>query len=636
MLERIREGSGGPVAKIILGLVIATFIFAGVGSYTNSVDTSAASVNGQKISQQQFDQAYQNHRARLKQQFGEMFDQIAGNEAYIQNMRSSVLEQLINEALLDQAVTALDIRVSDEQIKEQIVNMPEFQVAGVFDNNRYLMIINQAGFRQASAFRDYLRTDMARRQLMTSIMASEFNLPYQQNIDSKLTNQTRDIRYAVIQSAPFAAQVEVSEADINEFYESNIQRFATPEEVKVEYVELDIANLLADVDVSDEQVQQFYDNNMSSYSTKERRRLSHILIEFGDDEDAAQQQTQEILAQINAGGDYAELAKEFSADTFTGENGGDLDWVERGEMEGPFEDAAFALSLDNNLSGVVKSEFGFHIIKLTDIEPVQTQAFADVSGDIKAQLQNDQALERFYELQGQMAEVAFESPESLDEVAGVINANIKQSSWLTRGTNMAPFDQASIIEAAFSSEVLQEALNSEVIEVASDSKAMVIRLLEHKKASTMPLADVNAQIKGQLTNQKASQKAQETAQVIADKLVAGEDVAADLAANSVEFVEAANVGRNDATVERNISQQAFLLAHPSEGQVSASTTSVMGGGYAIVEVVKVNEGTVAVADPSISQQQVMAISQATFESVIENLKKDAEITRNLPSSSSQL
>lgn len=636
MLERIREGSSGPTAKIILGLVIATFIFAGVGSYTNSVDTSAASVNDQKISQQQFEQAYQNHKARLKQQFGDMFEQVASNEVYMQNMRSSVLEQLINEALIDQAVTDLNIRISDEQIKNQILNMTEFHVDGVFDNNRYLMVINQSGYRQASAFRDFLRTDMQRRQLMNSIMASEFNLPYQQELDSKLTNQTRDIRYAVINSEPFKSAIDVTEEEISEFYQKNQLRFATPEEVKLEYVELDVADLEGDVNVTDAQVKAYYDDNISTYSTKERRKVSHILIEFGDDEDAAHSQAEDILTKINSGENFADLAKEFSADTFSGESGGDLDWVERGEMEGPFEDAAFELTLENNVSNVVKTDFGFHVIKLTDLQAVQTQAFTEVAQDIKDQLVNDQALERFYELQGQMAEVAFESPESLDEVASVINVEIKQSDWLTQGTNVAPFNHQGVMEAAFSSEVLTEALNSDVIEVENDKKVLVVRLLEHKKADTMPLVDVSEQIKQQLVDSKAAEKAQQTAQDITDSLIAGNDVTAALEAQNVEFVVATNVGRNDASVDRSISQQAFLLAHPSEGVVSATTTSVMGGNYAVVELFKVNQGEASSVAPNVVQQQVMAISQATFEGVIENLKKDAEITRNLPSNSSQL
>ncbi|WNC67429.1 SurA N-terminal domain-containing protein [Thalassotalea nanhaiensis] len=636
MLERIREGSSGITAKVILGLVIATFVFAGVGSYTNSVDTSAATVNGEKISQQKFDQAYQNQRNRMEQQYGEMFAQLAGNDMYMQSMRSNVLENLINEELLDQNARELNIRISDQQIKEAIYSMQEFQVDGVFNNDRYLMVINQAGFYQPSAFRDYLRVDMARRQLMQSIMATEFSMPYQQDLTVKLTNQTRNIRYATITAEQFKATVEVTDEEIDQYYQENQARFATQEQVKVEYISLDIANIKKDVVVEDSEVQAYYDDNLSSFSTTERRRASHILIEFGDDEEAAEQQAGDILAKVNAGENFAALAKEFSADTFSGENGGDLDWFEQGAMDVEFDKAVFALTKENNLSDVVKSDFGFHIIKLTDIEEVSTEAFADVKADILTQITTDKALEVYYDLQTQMAEVAFESPDSLEEAASVINADIKTSNWLTRGNNAAPFDNSDIVEVAFSDVVLLDQMNSDVVEVAADELAMVVRVSEHKDATTKPLAEVSEQIKVQLVNNKASEAAQQASEAILTKVLASEDVTADLAATGSSFVAADNITRNGAEVSSNITKQAFTLAHPVEGQVSAASTLMLSGDYAVVELVSVTEGVAGDADANIAQQQAMTVSQAVFEGYIANLKANAEITRNLPTNSSPL
>ena len=630
MLEKIREGSSGITAKVILGLVIATFIFAGVGSYTSSVDTSAASVNGEKISQQEFEQAYQNQRARMEQQYGEMFEQIANNDSYIQNMRTNTLEQLINEELLLQNAAKLNIRVSDEQIKAEIMGMSEFQVDGVFDNNRYLMLINQSGFGQTSAFRDYLRTDMTRRQLISSLLASEISLPYQQELDAKLANQTRSIRYANVDSAQFRDGIEVTEEEINAFYQENKARFATQEQVKVEYVLLDLDNISKDEGVSQDVVEQYYNNNLSSYTANERRRASHILFEIADDEAAAQAKAEEVLAKINAGEDFAALASEFSADTFSGENGGDLDWFERGAMDQSFEDATFALTLDDNISAVIKSDFGFHIIKLTALEESKVKAFADVEAEITAQLNRDTALETFYEIQGKLAEVAFESPDSLDEAAGVVDGEIMQSVWLNRNGNAAPFDQANVADVAFSELVLVDGLNSDVIEVQTDKLAMVVRLLEHKPAATMPLEDVSAPIKQQLISQKATEKGKALADSILAKLIAGEDITADLSANGSAFVEANIVTRQGAEVARNISQKAFLLAKPVDGQVSAATTVPFNGNFAIVELLSVTEGQVGELDANAEQRSLMTISQASIEAYVENLKKDAEITRNLP------
>ncbi|WP_068546785.1 SurA N-terminal domain-containing protein [Thalassotalea crassostreae] len=629
MLERIREGSTGITAKVILGLVIATFVFAGVGTYNNSVDTSAATVNEQKISQADFEQAYKNQRARMEQQYGEMFAQLAGNEVYMQNMRTSVLEQLINEELIDQNAKALSMVVSDQQIKDTILNMPEFQVDGKFDQNRYQMVISQAGFYQASAFRDYLRTDMARRQLMQSIMATEFSLPYQNELAIKLNNQTRNIRYSTIGAEQFKATVVVTDEEINEYYQANQARFATQEQVKLEYISLDIASLAKDVSVSESDAQSYYDNNSDSYSTIERRRASHILIETGDDESAAQAKAEEILAKINGGEDFAELAKTDSADTFSGENGGDLDWFEQGTMDPAFDEAVFALTMENNVSKVVQSEFGFHIIKLTDIEAATVQPFAEVQAEITEQLANDQALERFYDLQTQMAETAFESPDSLDEAASVIGATVQTSEFIGRSGNMAPFNNASVIDAAFSDVVLLDAMNSDVIEVETDQLAMVVRVLEHKPAATKDLSEVSEQIKTQLVNTKASEQAQQAADALLAQVIAAEQTT-----TTFETVE--NVTRRGGVVENNIAQQAFLLAHPVDGQVSAAATLMLNGDYAVVEVLSVSEGVASEADANIEQQQASILAQSAFASYIANLKSTAEITRNLPANSAPI
>ncbi|QBY05203.1 peptidylprolyl isomerase [Thalassotalea sp. HSM 43] len=636
MLERIREGSTGYTAKAILGLVILTFVFAGVGTYNNSVDTSVAIVNGEKITQQQFETAYRNQRARMEQQYGEMFAQLANNDVYMQSLRTNVLEQLINEELMDQQVAELKIKVGDEQIKQAIRTMPEFQVDGQFNNDRYIMLINQAGFYQPSAFRDYLRTDMARRQLQSGVMATEFSLPYQQQLAAKLGNQSRDVRYATIASEPFKATVTVEDSEISEYYEANKSNFAVAEQVKLQYVVLDIAKLRAESDISDADVEMYYEDNKASYSTEERRRASHILIEFADDEAAAEQQAQDLLAKIQAGEDFAELAKAHSADTFSGENGGDLDWFDRGVMDPAFEDAAFALTMDNAVSGVVKSDFGFHIIKLTDIEEVKTKEFAEVADEIREQLVTDEALEKFYAMQGEMATIAFESPDSLDEVATVANAQVQTSDWISRANNPAPFNNSSLVEAAFSDEVMLDSLNSDVIEVASDEMVMVVRLAEHKPATTKPLAEVSAQISEQLIAKKAS----EAAKAAADELVAavntGSDTASLLAANNAEFVEVKALARNGADVDRNIASQAFTMAHPSSKSASVASTVLQNGDYAVIQVQAVNEGSVEELDERMKQMQMSQLAQSALESYVANLKEKSEITRNLTSAPAQL
>ena len=626
MLERIRENSQGMTAKIILGFIILTFAIAGIGSYTNNVDTSVAEVNGEKISQQAFEQAYQAQRNRMAQQFGDMFDTLASNPAYLANLRNGVLDNLINEKLLDQSARDLAIRISDEEIKKTIRNMEEFQIDGQFDNNRYLAVINQSGFFQSSDFRDYLRVEMARRQLGMALVSGEFGLPYQAEQAEKLRNQTRDIKYAVVDTEQFKSQVEVSEEEIATYYQDNEDRFQTQEKVKVDYVMVDVFDIAKDIDVTEEDAKAYYEENIASFTKEEQRRISHILIEFGDDKGAAEQEIRTLANRIAEGADFAELAKEFSADTFSGENGGDLEYLELGVMDEAFEQAALNLEKVNDVSDLVESEFGYHLIKLTELKAAETQAFEDVKEELMAQVSESEAQNKFYELQQELARLSFEFPDSLEDAAGAVNAEVKTSDWLGRTNQVAPFNNPKVVDAMFSDIVLSENLNSDIIEV-SDNLAMVVRLNEYQEAKTRPLAEVSETINIQLIAEKASAKAEEAVDMILASYKAGEDVSAQAEALGTSFIEKAAATRFSADVDSAISRLAFTLPHPVDGKVSADTVSLRNGQVAVVEVTAVQEGTVSPTLDNVVEQQGASLSQASYVAYVESLRAKAKITR---------
>jgi len=625
MLENIRESSQGLVAKIILGFIILTFAVAGIGSYTSSVDTSVAEVNGEKISKNDFDKAYQSQRNRMAQQFGDMFDTLSADSSYMNNFRNSVLDNLINETLIDQNTAELAIRVSDQRIKQTIREMPEFQVDGEFDNNRYLAIINQAGFYQSSDFRDYLRVEMTRRQLTQALVGSEFNLPYQEEMYASLQNQKRDIRFAKISAEQFKAQVEISEQEINDYYTANQARFENREQVKVNYLALDVNEIAKSIEVSDADVASYYQENIDNFRQAEQRHIAHILIEFNDDEAAAKSQAESLLARVKAGEDFAELAKEFSADTFSGENGGDLDWMEPGTMDEAFDEQAFALAEVGSVSELVKTEFGFHIIKMLDIKPEQTKSLDEVRDELFALVSENRAKDKFFELQQEMARLSFEFPDSLDDAAAAINAEVQTSSWLNRGMNAAPFNDPKVIDAVFSDLVLQDQVNSDVIEL-NDDLAIVVRLEEYQAATVKPLTEVEAQIKTSLIAQKATDKAKSLVDELLAQFKAGTDIEAQLAEVNASFEEKLDVARNGADIDASISREAFTLPHPVEGEVSAASVTMTNGDLALVEVQAVKAGE-ASQNPGLAQQQVSQLAQSAYMSYVESLKVDAKITR---------
>jgi peptidyl-prolyl cis-trans isomerase D len=627
MLENIREGSQGWVAKSILGLVILTFALAGIGSYTNSVDSSVADVNGEKISQDAFNKAYQAQRNRMAQQFGDMFETLSADANYMANFRNGVLDNLINEKLIDQSTVNMSIRVSDDRIKTTIREMTEFQVDGVFDNNRYLALINQAGFYQSSDFRDYLRVEMTRRQLTQAVLASEFNLPYQEKLMNALQDQKRNVRFATIKAEQFKAGIELTDDEINQYYLANQSRFENQEKVKLNYISLDVSDIAKTIEVTEADVKAYYDENMASFRKDEQRRVAHILIEFNDDEAAAKSKIEALLVRINAGEDFATLAKESSEDTFSGENGGDLDWIERGAMGDAFDEGAFALTEVNSVSGVVQSDFGFHLIKLTDLKAEQVQAFDDVKDELQAKVSNEKAQDKFFELQQEMARLSFESPDSLDEAADSIDAKVVTTDWLSKFGNVAPFNNAKAIEAAFSDLVLEENLNSDIIEI-SDTLSIVIRLEEYQAAEVKPLTEVSAQISETLIAQKSTEKAQTTANSLLVSFKAGNDIVDELTAINAVFVEKTDVARSGSDLDASLSREAFKLPHPTEGMISATTVTLNNGDLALLEVQSVIASDVEKdVDPRMAQQQTQQLAQSAYQSFVEALKVDAEITR---------
>lgn len=628
MLEDIREKSQGLTAKIILGLIILTFAVAGVGSYTNSVDTSVATVNGEAISQQAFNKAYQAQRGRMAQQFGEMFDTLSNDASYMANFRQGVLDNLINEKLIDQNSEALAIRVSDLRLKETIREMPEFQVDGAFDNNRYLAIINQAGFFQSSDFRDYLRVEMTRRQLSQALIATEFSLPYQEKLQLALQNQTRDIRFATVSAEQFKATIELTDEEVNSYYLANQARFQNKEQVKVDYISLNVADLAKDINVTDDEVATYYQENSTSYTEAAQRRISHILIEFNDenaDDEAAKIQAQAVLTRLEQGEDFAALAKEVSNDTFSGENGGDLEWLEPGVMEDSFDEAALALNNVGDISQLVKTSFGYHVLKLTDYKEEVVQALADIQTELRIKLSNDQAQEKFFTLQQEMARISFEFPDSLEDAAAEVNVTIQTSPWLLRAGNTAPFDQAKAIEAAFSDIVLQDNMNSDLIEV-NDDVAIVLRLNTFQKANVKPLTEVEAQIRDILVNQKATEKAQQTVDSLLADFNAGTDISTQLTALNSSFVSKEKVTRYSPEIDQSISRAAFVLPHPVSGVISASSVALSNGDLALVEVTAIGVNEVA-ANPNLAQQQTSQLAQSAYQSFVNSLKVGAEITR---------
>ena len=624
MLEKIREESQGFWAKVILGLVIITFALAGVGSYLNTRgDEPIAEVNGEEISVAAFEAAYQQARNRMEQQYGQQFSVLAADANYLKTFRQQILEQMISERLLDQATAEMGLRVSEERVNREIVAIPDFQVEGKFDNQRYNDLLRLNG-RQPAEFKATLRAQLTRQQLISAVTGSEFALGYEVNQLLALQQQQRDVRVATVNAEQFVGSIEVTDADIEDYYQANLASYDTEEKVAVQYIELALDDLMAGIEISDADVETYYSANQNRYMSDAKRNVAHILIEFGDDEAAAQAKAEALLADLQAGVDFAQLAKDNSADSFSAEKGGELGMFGKGEMDPAFEEAAFALNTQGELSAVVKSSFGFHILKLVEAQDEQVSPLSEVKDQIVATLKRERALSEMYELHEQVSQLAFEQPEHLDEVAALLKKSLQQTELFSHDDAPAPFDNALVQKAAFDADLIQDRVNSEVIEI-EPNHYVVFRVSDYQPIRTLTLDEVSADIRSLLTEQKAQLAAKAWAEEQLAKLTAGEDISAALTEKGSEWQAHDAVGRFANGLAPAVSSAAFKLGTTAEN--NSDVVELSDGNVAMVQVLAVKAGE-APAEELINTMQGQLLSANARQIVndfVQALRAKAEV-----------
>ncbi|MBE5190029.1 peptidylprolyl isomerase [Vibrio parahaemolyticus] len=612
MMDRLREGVNSIAVKIILGLIILSFVFAGVGSYlVNGSNNSAAKVGNTEIPRGEFEMAYQNERNRMQAQLGDYFSQMLADPAYVESFRKSVLDRMINDVLLDQQAEALGLRISDAQVRSMILEMPQFQSNGQFDQEIYQASLRRAGFSPDS-FAEYMRRELVREQLLTALQSSEFTLPGEVQSQGKLFTQTRDIRTVIIDLAEFAKKVELTDEEIQAYYKANPDNFTRPEQVKVSYVELSAEALKKQIQVTDEDVKKYYDEHLDKYSSEEQRRVAHILVE-GDDEAKAQA----ILDELNAGADFAAVAQEKSDDFGSAENGGDLGWIEHDVMDPAFEEAAFALKNPGDMSGLVKSDFGYHIIKLEELKDAVAKPFDEVAAEIKQELVDQKAVDQFYELQNELERVAFEYPDSLDDASKAINQEVKTTDFISQVDAPEVLRNQAVMQALLSPEVKEDGLNSEAIEVAPEH-IIVVRVEDSRDETVLPLAEVKDQVVAELSRVKGEQGALE----LGTKVVAAlnEGNTAVLAENNLTFGEQETVDRRSP-----LATTVFAMAKPVDGKPVYGQSKDLEGNIVVIELDAVKAELDSSLEDQVAMQMQRASSQQDLSSVLAVLRANTDI-----------
>ncbi len=508
-LTKLRDGVVGSTGRWVLaavGLLIAGgFVFWNV-DFKFGGSTFAAKVNGDEISLDEFQRTLQQQEAQYQQLY-----KVDLSDAMRRQIRRSVLDRLIEQQAMAQRVQSQGYRISDQRLIEAIHTIEPFQVDGKFDVDTYKRVLSYQGMTP-TAFEALERQQLSMLELEQGISASSFLTPGELKRYVELSDQKRRFGYALFKAADFRDKVKVTDDEIASYYKEHKPEFMTQEAAALQYVELTRGQVADTIKVTDEDLHKYYDEHKDQYSTPEERHVQHILItpKKGETDAQAKARAEAALKRVESGEDFAKVAKDVSEDPGTAQQGGDLGWIGRGILKGPFEDTLFAMK-PGEVKGPVKTSFGYHIIKLDGIRGGKSQTFDEVKEKIAKEIRTQRADDAFYNESNKLADAAFDAYDNLDSVAKQFNVPLKTVDRFPRSGDPAVFkNSAPIVDAVFGSEPLQKGLDSQMLKL-SDDDVVVVRVTDRFPSKEKPLEQVSDQIRETLVQQKAGSLAADAA-----------------------------------------------------------------------------------------------------------------------------
>src|SRR5580693_7199836 len=594
MLQSIHDKLKGWVAGVVLGAIALVFVFWGI-NWTLSAPTYAAKVNGSEISSNEVRQTYQQQLAQIERQSSVPLDDAMRNE-----IKQRELEQYVaSEALVTRA-DDLGYRVSDSELLSEMAKVPALQVDGKFDYAHALAVLNAQG-RSPAEIEGLFRRDAKLRQLDTALNASSFATPTELKEFRALTRQQRELAWLTVSAAKYAAGATPDDAAVKAYYDAHKAEYMTPETVNLRYVELSLEKLASKVSVDDAQLKAYYEEQKTKtperFLQAEQRRVRHILLSVNDPkEDAAVKAKAEgILKRAQAGEDFSSLAKQFSQDPGSAPQGGDLGWSERKVFVGPFADAAFGMKVDE-IRGPVKTQFGYHILKLDGIQPPAVKTFEEAKAELETEYKRNEAERLFNNAQDQLADAALQNATDIDVVAKKAGLTVQDVANFSRSDGGGALGKVqAVIDAAFSQDVLDGRLSS-IIEVEK-GRGVVLRATDHKLPQQKPLEAVREQVVAAWKKQRGAELAAAAAADAVKRLTAGEALEAVAKSLGAAAQPAKFVARSDQAVPLDIRRQAFDAPKPNPKPVYLNFPLGGGGDAAVLAVTAVRD------DPSIDPKQ---------------------------------
>ena len=594
MLLAIRERAQGWFAWLIVGFITIPFALWGIQSYLGvSSDPVAVSVDGSEITQRQLEQEVRQFRDRLRNQLGkayrpELFDD--------KMLRQQVMEQMINDRVLSETADDWNLRISDEFVRQYIQSIPYFQSNGHFNVQAYNTAVRNQGMSQRG-FEESVRQDLVMQQLRSGIAGTAIATDFELNESIRLRDQERELSYLLISGEKLTGDFQPGDEDLKNYYESHAQTYMVPERVKVEYILLSPDVVGAAVDVSDEKLRAYYDQHKDEFQAPEERRVRHILVQVAEGADeaavaAAKAKIEDIAKRLASGESFESLAREFSDDPGSKEQGGDVGWISPGLMAKAFEEEAYKLEA-GKVSKPVRTPFGFHLLEVTDIKSGGEGSFDALHDKIETAYRRNQAEQMLFDKAEKLADLSYETPDSLAPAADALQLEPQQSDWFDRKGGKGVLASPKVVAAAFSEDVLQENNNSELIEL-EDDQVLVLRVVEHEAQHPQSFDDVKEDIIAALKREKASELAKARGEEVLQMLQAGNVTLEKLAEEQGwKLEQSVDIKRNSTTLPPVIRDKAFGLKRPEADTPSVGGVALDNGDYALLAVEKVTDG-----DPS--------------------------------------
>ena len=618
MLQDIRDNSQGVISKVIIGVIIAVFALTGASYLIDRLPiTSVAEVNGEEITE-----------AQLQAETQQFLNSIgAGIDSIDQELLEQIaLNQLIEQVILRQSTEDASMAISSNEIDRQILQTEAFQIDGVFNSDLAVRTM-AAQFLNVPQYRAFLRQQLLLVQMANAYSSSNFVTKAELNKVAELTGQTRDFRYISITLGARTLGTAISNNEIAAYYEANTDNFIEEESVLLDYVVLSKNQIAGEIQVDEAQLRAQYESEREVYEGSSEKRAAHILFEVGADrgEDDALALAGAARQRIVDGEDFGALALEFSSDVVSAEEGGDIGYTDGSAFPLEIEEVLESLTL-NELSGPIVTEFGVHLVKLTEDSENLFQPYEEVAERIERDLKSAEVELIYGERLGNLSNLAFETGDLLT-ISEELNLVILQSEPIGRSGGSAIFANQALITAAFSDEVLLEGNNSDVIELDTE-QAVVLRVREFTEAAVQPLQEVQPEIAVILRTEMEKDEVQELGNRLLAAAVAGEGLDELLVENELGWIVEEAVERIAFTANREIINKAFEMQRPTSEAVLATIT-LDNGTFVLLELNQVQPGAIDSLEEdeliTLTDTLASSLGNSDFEAFLNNLKGNADI-----------